>query len=73
MRIVRHPVESSSIAAIGYLEPAAILEVEFRNGSVYRYFEVPPSAYRALGDADSIGRHFNREIRPRFRYARRER
>lgn len=73
MRIVRHSVESSSIASIGYLEEAATLEIEFRGGAVYRYFGVPPSVYRGLDAADSLGRYFNEWIRPRFEYGRQER
>jgi len=72
MRIVRHPVVSSSIASIGYLEEPATLEIEFRGGAVYRYFGVPASVYRGLDGADSIGRYFNERVRPRFEFGRHE-
>jgi hypothetical protein len=63
----RQQVDSSVIIAVGYDDGSAILEVVFRTGRTYRYFRVPPAAYRALMHAKSIGAYFNREIRPRYR------
>ena len=63
-------VESSSLSAVGY-EPANLtLEVQFKNGHVYRYFNVPYVAVEQLMNARSLGRHFNSNIRDRFRYRR---
>ena len=62
-----HRVESSVIVALGYDDSSGILEVVFRTGRVYRYFQVPASAYDGLLNAESIGAYFNREIRPRYR------
>ena len=58
----RVPVRSSVLAAVGYDEQTALLEVEFTSGDVYRYFAVPPSVHRALMEADSPGAYFNRTI-----------
>lgn len=66
----RMPVESSSLASIGYDPASRTLDIEFRKGSVYRYFEVLPSVYESLMQAPSKGRFFVAEIRDRFRYAR---
>ena len=41
-----------------------MLPLEFRNGAIYRYFEVPAALYAALLAADSKGTFFNRQIRP---------
>jgi hypothetical protein len=68
--IPRISVDSSSLAAIGYLQAQKILDVHFRNGSAYRYFDVPPAIYQALLMADSKGRFFNASIRNAFRSAR---
>ena len=65
-RIAREPVASSSIAAFGYDEASRILEVEFPNGSVYRYFGVPASVYGAMKEAASVGMFFHAMIRNRF-------
>lgn len=66
----RQPVESSSIAEIGYAARERVLEILFRNGGLYRYFDVPRSVHRALVAAESIGRYLNRHVRNRYRYRR---
>lgn len=65
----RTRVQSSSIAAVSYDDATSTLEVEFVNGTVYRYFAVPPSVYQAFLGAESLGRYFNEAIRTRYRYA----
>ena len=62
----RTPVESSSVASVGYDAVSAELEIEFRNGRTYRYQNVPVAAYRLLLQAPSIGEYVNRVIKPRF-------
>lgn len=62
----RHQVESSVISSVGYEPDTAVLEIEFLGGGTYRYYAVPPSAYRALIDADSKGRTFIALIRDRY-------
>jgi len=60
----RDPVDSSSLSSLGYDARKHLLEVEFRNGGIYRYLEVPETEYEALRHADSVGRHLNQEIKP---------
>jgi hypothetical protein len=62
----REPVESRSLRSIGYDPPSQTLEVEFRNGRVYRYSGVPPEQHQALLAAESRGAYFNAEIRDVF-------
>lgn len=59
-------VESSSIAAIGYAASSRTLEIEFRNGGLYRYQGVPAEDHRALMAAESKGQFVNRFIKPRY-------
>ena len=40
--------------------------MSFRNGTVYRYFQVPGSVHRTLLAAPSIGRTFNETVRDRY-------
>lgn len=61
------PVDSSSLAAIGYDDEARTLVLEFRHGGTYAYFDVPRSRYRALLKAKSMGEHFMHHIRDRYR------
>jgi hypothetical protein len=60
----RVPVESSSIESIGYEKN--VLEVGFRNGGLYQYFDVPEELLVMLMHADSKGAFFNRHVRGRF-------
>ena len=62
----RAPVVSSSVVSVGYDAAAFELEIEFRNGRVYRYLQVPIAAYRLLLQARSIGEYVNTVIKPRF-------
>lgn len=66
----RVPVESSMMATIGYDHATAILEVEFHNGSVYAYVEVPPELYAELTETESKGQFFNTHVRAAFRFQR---
>lgn len=60
----RVPVESSSIDSVGYEKK--VLEVKFRNGGLYQYFDVPEDLIVLLMRADSKGRFFNQHIRGQF-------
>lgn len=67
----RQYVSSSNIASIGYDSTNQILEVEFLNGSIYQYYDVPESLYDGLMSADSHGRFFDRNIKKGgYRYER---
>ncbi len=66
----REPVTSSTIAEIGYDERSRSLEILFRNGRLYQYFDVPPQEHRELMNAGSHGRYLNAHIKGRYRYAR---
>jgi hypothetical protein len=61
----RNPVavESSLLAHVSYDEPRAILTLEFRDGTVYQYTDVPLQIFQDLLQADSKGAYFNRRIR----------
>lgn len=59
-------MRSSGLRSVGYDERSSMLEVEFVNGHVYRYFAVPKAKFEALLSADSVGSYFNANIRERF-------
>jgi hypothetical protein len=40
-----------------------MLEVEFKNGGVYRYRDVEPSLFYGLTSAPSAGKYFHQNIR----------
>jgi KTSC domain len=66
--VPRVPLDSSSLAWAQYDPALRRLEVEFRNGERYLYFQVPPHLYQNLLDADSKGAFFNRRIRNCFAF-----
>jgi hypothetical protein len=66
----RKPVTSSTIAEIGYEPARSVLEILFKNGGVYQYFDVPQREYDSLMKATSQGQYLNANIKGRFRYAR---
>jgi hypothetical protein len=65
--IKRTPVESKGLAAVGYSKRLRALEIEFRNGAIYRYLEVAPSVYEALMNAPSKARFYDENIRRKYR------
>jgi hypothetical protein len=68
--IPRQPVQSTAIAAIGYSKRRHILEIEFVNGAIYRYLDVPPSVYRDLMSAESKARFYDFNIKKKYRSVR---
>ena len=58
------------LASMAFDHDQAILQLEFADGAVYQYFQVPRQTYQALLQADSKGTYFNRLIRNVFRCAR---
>jgi hypothetical protein len=59
----RVQVSSSNLATIGYDAQTKTLEIEFLNGSIYQYFNVPESLYSGLMSASSHGRYFDAYIK----------
>lgn len=64
------PVDSSNVRAIGYDDATSTLQVEFLNGSLYQYFDVPRHVFDGLLAADSVGRYLNEYVKGIFRYSR---
>jgi KTSC domain len=64
----RARVQSSNIRSVGYDLDEHVLEIEFHNGGVYDYLDVPPEEALALLESDSLGRYLNAAIKPRYRY-----
>lgn len=66
----RKRIVSSNLAEIRHDARTHTLEVCFKNGGIYQYFDVPESIHHDLKKADSPGGYLNREIKGRHRYAR---
>lgn len=68
--IPREHVQSSGLASVGYSKRRHILEIEFTNGAVYRYIDVPPSVYRDLISSESKTRYYALNIKRNYRAVR---
>jgi len=66
----RMPVVSSNIRSVGYDGDAMVMKIEFVDGGVYHYYNVPASTHDGLMNVASKGSYFHRYIRDRYRYRR---
>lgn len=56
------PVESSNLKAVGYNIGESKLEIEFKSGAAYEYYDVPQYVYDELMAADSLGKYADQNI-----------
>jgi hypothetical protein len=61
--IPRQAVSSSNVASVGYDAATRTLAVEFSNGGVYEYDDVPADVADALMQSGSVGRAFHATIK----------
>lgn len=64
----RIPVNSTTVVDIGYDASLMTLELGFKQGAVYQYFDVPDAVYQELMRADSKGTFFHANIKNNYRY-----
>ena len=63
-------VSSSMITRVGYDAASMTLTVEFRNGAIYEYFEIPENIFDELVSSASAGQFLAQNIKGIYRYAR---
>lgn len=63
-----HDVDSSNLKAVGYDQKNDLLRVEFRNGGVYEYLDVPATAYADMMTAESVGKAFSSSIKNSYKF-----
>ena len=68
--MTRLAIESTLLLSVSYAPDSSLLEVEFRDGTVYHFFGVPAERFQQLLASDSKGVFFNRQIRNHFCYQR---
>jgi hypothetical protein len=66
LEMERIVVSSSSVASLGYDGDSQTLEVEFTNGGIYQYMNVPPETNSELMESASKGTFVNQFIKPMF-------
>ena len=59
----REHVSSSNLKSIGYDPETQTLEIEFLNGGLYQYINVPERIYNGLMAASSYGSYFDQFIK----------
>lgn len=59
-------LHSTALRTLAYQDDLRRLELEFRSGAVYHYFQVSQSTCQALLQAESKGAFFNQYIRNRY-------
>jgi hypothetical protein len=64
----RVSVSSSNVSEVDYDSATMTLEIAFRNGTVYQYFDVPEAVYQELMRSESIGKFINAQIKNSYRY-----
>lgn len=62
--------DSSNIARFKYDATSQVLAVEFKNGGVYNYFDVPEFVFEEMRNAGSKGQYLAQRIKGTYRYAR---
>lgn len=59
-------VDSTSITSVGYDLATHTLEIEFGDGGIYHYLNVPPIVHRDLMNAASKGSYFAHFIKTTY-------
>ncbi len=62
------PVNSSNLASVGYF--SSTLRIQFHNGGMYEYDNVPYQVYVELMNAASKGHYFHTHIKGFYPYRR---
>ena len=65
--IRREPLASTALATAGYSKRLHIMEIEFCNGAVYRYLDVPEIVYRDFMTAESKAQYYDWNIKGHYR------
>jgi len=62
----RISVKSSFFHSVGFNKKSQILEIEFSNGGLYEYSEIPKKIHEGLMAASSLGKYYNQYIKGQF-------
>lgn len=63
-------VSEINIAYVGYRSADSLLQVEYQNGAIYNYQDVPFSVWQSCMGAQSKGLFIAQSMKGRFRYYR---
>lgn len=63
-------LSSTNLSRVRYEETTQTLEIEFQDGRIYQYFDVPIQIYEGLLSAESHGIYFHAIVKGQYRYVR---
>lgn len=66
----RATLDSSTLSVARFIEATDTLVLEFTNGRVYAYLNVPEQEYRRLVAAESAGKYFHAHIKDQYAFKR---
>ena len=64
----QEPFHSSIILSAGYDEDLGVLEIQFTNGDIHQYLDVPEEKYHTLRNTEFLESYFNHNIRGMYEY-----
>ena len=67
--IERTPVQSSNVKSIGFHNDTNTLAVEFKDGSVYHYHDVPKDVHEGLVTAKSVGGYIHANVKGAYKHS----
>lgn len=62
------PLQSSVALAAGYDEDKRILRIQYSDGALVDYFDVPPLIWAEITTTSSVGRYIARVVKPNYRF-----
>lgn len=68
--MLKQSTRSTNLVTVGYDERTQTLEVEFLDGRVYQYYDVPDNMHDQLMRASSKVQFFNEHIRYSYPFSR---
>ena len=67
--IDRAPVSSSNVKSVGHDPETNTLAVEFRDGSIYHYHDVPKDVHASLISAKSVGGYIHSNLKGIYKHS----
>jgi hypothetical protein len=67
--IDRAPVSSSNVKSVGHDPETNTLAVEFKDGSIYHYHDVPKDVHEGLVAAKSIGGYIHANLKGIYKHS----
>jgi len=63
----RREVSSSMICSIGFDFENSVVEIEFKSGAIWNYYDFPASEWHQFDSAESHGKYFLSNIKGKYR------